>query len=67
MSEINFTPSAAGRHGLGRAGNGRNPGSVLHAVVAVDAQDGAVLGLVDVAIWTRAGEPVKPRAGGPAG
>ena len=24
-----------------------------------------MLGLVDVAIWTRAGEPVKPRAGGP--
>ncbi|MGY2050934.1 IS4 family transposase [Methylobacterium sp. JK268] len=64
-SEINFTPLAAGRHGLGPAGNGRNPGFFLHPVVAVDAQDEAILGLVDAQIWTRADAPVKPRAGRP--
>ncbi|TXM73238.1 IS4 family transposase [Methylobacterium sp. WL69] len=62
-SEISFTPAAAGRHGLGPGGNGRNPGFFLHPVIAVDAADGAVLGLVDAEIWTRAADRVAPRAG----
>ena len=37
---------AGGRHGLGPGGDGRHPGFFLHPVVAVDAQDEAVLGLV---------------------
>ncbi|MET7242212.1 IS4 family transposase, partial [Methylobacterium sp. EM32] len=60
-SEINFTPPAAGRHGLGPAGNGCNPGFFLHPVIAVDAEDEAVLGLVDAQIWTRSPRPTPPR------
>lgn len=60
-SEISFAPRAAGRHGSGPAGNGRNSGFFLHPVVAVDAEDAAVLGLVDAEIWTRAGDRVAPR------
>ncbi|MET7243361.1 IS4 family transposase, partial [Methylobacterium sp. EM32] len=60
-SEINFTSAAAGRHGLGPAGNGRNPGFFLHPVIAVDAEDEAVLGLVDAQLWTRAARPTAPR------
>ncbi|SFV06242.1 Transposase DDE domain-containing protein [Methylobacterium sp. 174MFSha1.1] len=60
-SEISFTPAAAGRHGLGPAGNGRNPGLFLHPVIAVDAEDEAVLGLVDAQIWTRSTHPTPPR------
>ena len=60
-SEINFTPAAAGRHGLGPAGNGRNPGFFLHPVIAVDAEDEAVLGLVDAQLWTRSTRPTAPR------
>jgi len=36
-------------------------GLVLHCVLAVDAGTGAVLGLVDVRIWNRAGGQVGPR------
>jgi hypothetical protein len=60
-SEINFTPLAAGRHGLGPAGNGRNPGFFLHPVIAVDAEDEAVLGLLDAQIWTRSARLPAPR------
>ena len=54
-TEINFSGRDRGRHGLGRAGNGKALGFFIHPVVAVDAEDEAVLGLVDGAIWTRDG------------
>ncbi|KTS38824.1 hypothetical protein NS228_16525, partial [Methylobacterium indicum] len=59
-SVINVTPAAAGRHGLGPAGNGRNPGFVLHPVVAVEAEDEAVPGPVDARFWTRSTRPILP-------
>jgi hypothetical protein len=62
-SEVSFTPEAAGRRGLGPTGNGRNPGFFLHPVIAVDAEDEAVLGLVDAVIWTREAGRVTPRRG----
>jgi hypothetical protein len=47
--------------GLGGAGrDGKTPGFLMHAAVAVDADTEAVLGLVDARIWTRRG-PAKPR------
>jgi len=52
---------AGGRHGLGPGGDGRHPGFFLHPVVAVDAQDEAVLGLVDAQVWTRGAAPVALR------
>lgn len=58
---ISFTRSA-GRRGLGPGGNGRTPGFFVHALVAVDAADEAVLGLVGAKIWTRDAEPVSSRA-----
>jgi hypothetical protein len=48
---------------LGPGGNGQTPGFFLHPVVAVDIEEGAVLGLVGARIWTRDAEPVEPRAG----
>ncbi|BCM85088.1 hypothetical protein mvi_35490 [Methylobacterium indicum] len=60
-SVINVTPAAAGRHGLGPAGTGRNPGFVLHPVVAVEAEDEAVPGPVDARFWTRSTRPILPR------
>ena len=54
-TEINFSGRDRGQHGLGRAGNGKALGFFIHPVVAVDAEDEAVLGLVDGAIWTRDG------------
>lgn len=53
-TEINFPGRTRTR--LGPAGRtGATPGFFIHATVAVDADDEAVLGLVDAAIWTRAG------------
>ena len=54
-TEVNFSGRDRGRRGLGRAGNGTALGFFIHPVVAVDAEDEAVLGLVDGAIWTRDG------------
>ncbi|WP_053080657.1 IS4 family transposase, partial [Methylobacterium variabile] len=62
-SEIGFGGEAAGRDGLGPAGNGRDPGFFLHPVIAVDAEDEAVLGVIDAQIWTRSEGRVGPRHG----
>jgi hypothetical protein len=55
-TEVNF-PGRQSR-GLGPAGNRDNrqqpaPGFFIHATVAVDANEDAMLGLVDAEIWTR--------------
>jgi hypothetical protein len=63
-TEINFA-RYAGRRGLGPGGDGKTPGFFLHCVVAIDAEEEAVLGLVDARIWTRDVAPVKPRASRP--
>jgi DDE family transposase len=60
-TEINFARSAA-RRGLGPGGNGKTPGFFVHAAVAVDADDEAMLGLVGAKIWTRAEKPVAARS-----
>jgi hypothetical protein len=55
-TEISFS-GASGKHkGFGPAGNGKDPGFFIHPVIAVDVAHEAVIGLVDVAIWTRAPE-----------
>ncbi len=54
-TEVNFPGHS--RKQLGPAGRtGKTPGFFIHAAVAIDADDEAVLGLVDAAIWTRAGK-----------
>jgi hypothetical protein len=52
-TEINFSGRDRARCGLGPAGDGKTPGFFMHAAVAVDAEDEAVVGLLDAAIWTR--------------
>jgi hypothetical protein len=60
-SEVNFAGRRRGR-GLGPAGRtGATPGFYIHAAVAVDAEDEAVLGLVDAVIWTREGKETTDR------
>ena len=49
---------------LGPAGRGGDtPGFFLHGMVAVDAADEAVLGVVQASIWTRSAAPVADRRG----
>jgi Transposase DDE domain len=57
-TEINFSGRDRARCGLGPAGDGKTPGFFMHAAVAVDAEDEAVIGLLDGTIWTR---PAGPR------
>jgi hypothetical protein len=54
-SEINFRTTPARRRGLGEIGRGNGHGVLLHAMLAIDAQSGASLGLVTGEIWTRQG------------
>jgi hypothetical protein len=52
-TEINFGGRDLVRRGLGCAGNGLDLGFFIHPVIAVDAADEAVIGLLDAQIWTR--------------
>ena len=54
-SEFNFKTTAAHRRGLGEIGKGVGRGALLHAMLAVDAQDASCLGLVAGQVWTRHG------------
>jgi len=65
-TEVSFSGAAAASRGLGPGGDGKSPGFFIHAVVAVDAEDEAVLGAVGARIWTRGPDPVAPRRGRPA-
>ena len=53
-SEINFDRRRKPAAGLGPAGNTDIRGFFVHPVVAIDADDEAVLGVVGARIWTRA-------------
>jgi len=60
-TEINFKDRHLRREGLGPAGDGKTPGFFCHAMVAIDAEDEALLGVVHARIWTRSPEPVSAR------
>ena len=60
-TEINFSGRHRKRRGLGPAGDGKTPGFFCHAMVAVDADDEALLGAVHAQIWTRPSKRAKAR------
>lgn len=60
-TEVNFKGRAARRKGLGPAGDGVSPGFFIHPQVAIDAETGAVLGVVGAEIWTRKEGKAGPR------
>jgi hypothetical protein len=55
LSEVKFPTTAQRRRGLGPVGRGTTYGLLVHAMIAVDADSGACLGLVGGEIWTRPG------------
>jgi hypothetical protein len=61
-SEIKFATTAETRRGLGKIKKGRAYGVLLHAMMGVDADSGAVLGLVGGQVWNRPGEVDTPHA-----
>jgi hypothetical protein len=60
-TEIAFSAKNAAGRALGTGSDHKSPAFFIHPVVAVDARDEAVIGLVDAAIWTRSGEELAPR------
>ena len=53
-TEINFRGRDRGRRGLGPAGDGISLGFFIHPLIAIDAAEETVLGVVGGKIWTRA-------------
>lgn len=61
-SELALGGRRAKKNGYGPVGKGGAlRGLLLHAVLAVDAGTGGVLGLVDAKVWNRKGGKAKPR------
>jgi Transposase DDE domain len=54
-TEVKFPTTAQRRRGLGPVKKGNAYGVLVHAMIAVDAMDGACPGLVGGEIWTRPG------------
>ena len=52
-TEINYQSKAGRKRDLGRVGNGKDVGLFCHPVLAVDGDDGTVLGLAGVHLWRR--------------
>jgi len=59
-SDIKFSTTEFNRRGLGKVGKGNVRGVLLHAMMAVDADTGACLGLAGGKLWTRKGEVEVP-------
>jgi hypothetical protein len=55
-SEVKFQTRQGRRRGLGKVGKGNARGVLLHAMMAVDADSGACLGLTGGKVWTRRGK-----------
>jgi DDE family transposase len=63
-SELIFGGRKARDNGFGPVGKGGNLGGLLlHAVLAVDAVGGELIGALDMKIWNRAGAQAAPRRG----
>lgn len=52
-TELHFTKHTASKKGFGTGGNGVDLGLFLHPTLAVDADNGGIIGLVDCAIINR--------------
>jgi hypothetical protein len=61
-SELKFATTEDDRRGLGKVKKGSAYGVLLHAMIGVDADSGALLGLVGGQIWTRQGDVETPHA-----
>ncbi len=61
-SEINFRTKPGRRRGLGEIGKGSGRGVLVHAMAAVDADNGSCLGLVGGTVYTRKGRVETPHA-----
>ena len=61
-SEFRFATTPENRRGLGKVKKGNAHGVLMHAMIGVDADNGALLGLVAGRVWTRGGDVDTPHA-----
>jgi hypothetical protein len=54
-TEFNFSGREKRRTGFGPGGDGKAAGFFMHPMIAIDVESEAMVGLVDLTIWTRAG------------
>lgn len=59
-TEVKFTTKARRRRGLGQCGHGNAYGVLVHAMLAVDADSHACLGLLGGKVWNRTGQVKTP-------
>jgi hypothetical protein len=64
-SEIRFPTTPEHRRGLGKVKKGNCHGVLLHAMLALDAETGACLGLAGGRVWTRGAAELSPHASRP--
>lgn len=62
-TELHFPTHAASKRGFGMGGNGKDLGLFLHPVLAVDAANAGVIGLVDCVVLNRTAGKVTDRRG----
>jgi hypothetical protein len=60
-TEINFKGRDRRRNGLGPAGDGQSPGFFCHTMIAIDADEDTLLGVLHARIWTRGRNRVTAR------
>ena len=63
--EVKFPTTAQRRRGLGPVKSGNTYGVLVHSMIAVDAANGACLGLVGGDVWTRPGVVTTPHRSRP--
>jgi hypothetical protein len=61
-SEVKFTTTPENRRGLGKIKKGKTYGLLLHPLLAVDADNGVLLGLAGGTVWTRGEGEKTPHA-----
>ena len=61
-SDLKFETTEDDRRGLGKVKKGNVHGVRLHAMIGIDADTGALLGLAGGQIWTRQGDVATPHA-----
>ena len=64
-TEVNFAGRDKRRRGLGPGGDGVSKGFFIHPVIAIDADNEAVLGIAAAEIWTRDDAPAPEHHGRP--
>ncbi len=65
-TELNYAPHSGAKRGFGTVGNGTDIGVLLHPVIAVDAEQGGLIGLVGAAVINRTDGPVTDHKTRPA-